>query len=81
MRILGKRVLVKIQEPQEQRGGIFIPKIAQRRPQEGTVMAVGDEVDTVHVGDRIIFGKFSYQDVEPLGGALVWAKDIEAVLE
>ena len=45
------------------------------------MLAVGTEVDTVSVGDRVIFGKFSYQDVEALEGALVWAKDIEAVLE
>ena len=81
VKLLGARVLVRIEAPQEQRGLIHIPKSAQRKPQEGVVLAVGSDVGDIAVGDRVIFGKFSYQEIPELEGALVWAKDVEAILE
>jgi chaperonin GroES len=54
------------------RGGLFIPDSAKEKPQEGEVMAVGKgkrledgklvTLD-VQVGDRILFGKYSGNDI------------------
>ena len=43
--------------------GIIIPDSAKEKPQEGTVVAVGngkvDEPMTVKVGDKVLYGKYS----------------------
>ena len=61
MRLLGRRVLLTPDPPQaeERRGHIWIPDRARSKPQEATVSAIGPEVTTLRVGDRVLFGKFS----------------------
>lgn len=43
--------------------GIIIPDSAKEKPQEGTIVAVGngkkDEPMTVKVGDKILYGKYA----------------------
>lgn len=43
--------------------GIIIPDTAQEKPQQGLVVAVGpgkkDEPNTVKVGDKVLYGKYS----------------------
>ena len=43
--------------------GIIIPDTAKEKPQKGTVVAVGDDLEdekpTLKVGDVVIFGKYS----------------------
>ena len=73
LRPLHDRVLVKRLEEQEARhGSIFIPDSAQEKPQEGRVIAVGpgkvtDDGATIPMalkaGDRILFGKYSGNEV------------------
>src|ERR1035441_7931613 len=69
IRPLYDRIVVKRIESQEQmQGGLYIPDSAKEKPQEGEVVAVGKgkrledgkvvALD-VHVGDRILFGKYS----------------------
>ena len=70
---LHDRVLVKRMEEEETVvGGIVIPDTAREKSQKGEVIAVGDgrELENgtvvplaVHVGDRILFGKFGGTDV------------------
>ena len=73
IRPLQDRVLVKrIQEEEKTKGGIIIPDTAKEKPQEGKVVAVGKGKvnDTgklmpldVKAGDRILFGKYSGNDI------------------
>jgi chaperonin GroES len=68
------RVLVKrIEEKEQKRGNIIIPDTAREKPMEGKVVAVGDgRVDKdgkktpmqVKKGDRVIFGKYSGQEIK-----------------
>ena len=71
---LGDRILIRRTEEDEQTtsGGIIIPDTAKETPQEGEVIAVGqgrllDNGDRqpidVAVGDKILFGKYSGQEV------------------
>jgi len=70
---LHDRVLIKRAEEKETiKGGIIIPDTAKEKPQEGTVIAVGPgKVNkdgskaalSVKKGDRILFGKYSGNDV------------------
>ncbi len=48
--------------------GIIIPDSAKEKPQEGTVVAVGngtkDEPLTVKVGDKVLYGKYAGQELK-----------------
>ncbi len=92
-RPLHDRVVVRrIEEDQTTPGGIIIPDTAKEKPQEGKVVAVGpgarDDSGKVHPldvkpGDRILFGKWSGNEVKLEGEELMIMKesDIMAVIE
>ena len=70
---LHDRVLVRRTEEKETvKGGIIIPDTAKEKPQEGEVVAVGGgrrekgELIPLDVkpGDRILFGKYSGNDIK-----------------
>jgi len=68
------RILVKrIEEEEQQIGGIIIPDTAKEKPQEGEVVAVGAgrilesgerQAPDVKVGDKILFGKYAGTEVK-----------------
>lgn len=69
---LHDRVLVRrLEEKETARGGIIIPDTAKEKPHEGEVMAVGaGKIEKgkrvpldVKVGDRILFGKYTGNDI------------------
>ncbi|MGA7623110.1 MAG: co-chaperone GroES [Candidatus Acidiferrales bacterium] len=70
---LHDRVLVRrLEEKETVKGGIIIPDSAREKPQEGEVVAVGSgrrekgaliPLD-VKPGDRILFGKYSGNDIK-----------------
>ena len=69
---LHDRVLVRrLEEKETAKGGIIIPDTAKEKPQEGEVIAVGNgrrekgELIPLDVkpGDRILFGKYSGNDI------------------
>src|ERR1051326_770682 len=78
IRPLYDRIVVKrIEEQESTRNGIIIPDSAKEKPQQGEVMAVGkgkrlDDGSVValdvKVGDRILFGKYSGNEIK-LDGA------------
>jgi chaperonin GroES len=70
---LHDRVLVRRTEEKETvKGGIIIPDTAKEKPQEGEVVAVGngrrEKGDLIPLdvkpGDRILFGKYSGNDIK-----------------
>jgi len=74
IRPLYDRIVVKrIEEQETTRNGIVIPDSAKEKPQEGEVMAIGRgkrlndgkmvALD-VQVGDRILFSKYSGNDIK-----------------
>ena len=93
IRPLHDRILVKRMEEQEVRkGGIIIPDTAKEKPQEGKVIAVGNgkvnedgkriSLD-VKAGDKILFGKYSGNEVKIDEEEYVIMKeeDVLAILE
>ena len=74
LRPLQDRILIKrIEEKETVKGGIIIPDSAKEKPQEGEVVAVGNGKKTedgkvialdVKVGDRVLFGKYSGNDIK-----------------
>lgn len=73
IRPLHDRIVVKrIEESETKRGGLYIPDSAKEKPQQGEVFAVGNGKRNedgklipldVKKGDRILFGKYSGNDI------------------
>jgi len=93
IRPLHDRMLVKrVAEQDTRRGGIIIPDTAKEKPQEGKVISVGNGKVTdegkklaldVKAGDRILFGKYSGNEVTIEGEEYVIFReeDVLAILE
>ena len=83
---LHDRVLVRrLEEKESIKGGIIIPDSAKEKPQEGEVIAVGSgrrekgeliPLD-VKAGDRILFGKYSGNDINIDGEEYMIMKEDE----
>jgi chaperonin GroES len=93
VRPLHDRLLVRrIEEKETVKGGIIIPDTAKEKPQEGEVIAVGNgkilengnkvPLD-VKAGDRILFGKYSGNEVKIDGQdyLILREEDVLAILE
>lgn len=89
---LHDRVLVETSAPEETTAaGIIIPDTAKEKPQEGTIVAVGNgkQTDdgkvlplTVKVGDKVIYGKYGGTEITVDGKELLIMResDIYAVV-
>lgn len=69
LKVIDERLLVEVEEQDEQKtsGGIYIPDTAKEKPQRGTVAAVGTDEDlrkVIKVGDKIVFGKYTGDELE-----------------
>jgi len=61
---LGKRVLVKrLEEENTTSSGIIIPDNAKEKPSQGEVVAISSEVETLACSDKVVFGKYSGNEV------------------
>jgi len=77
LRPLNDRILVKrVAEEEKTKGGIIIPDTAKEKPAEGKVVAIGngrmgDDGKRIPLeikkGDRILFGKYSGQEIKVEG--------------
>jgi len=93
VRPLHDRLLVKREDESEEKiGGIIIPDTAKEKPQRGKVVAVGNGKVTeegkrvpldVKSGDRILFGKYSGNEVKIDGDEylILREEDVLAILE
>ena len=89
IRPLHDRVIVqRIEEGEQKVGGIIIPDSAKEKPQEGKVLAVGkgkigDDGKVipldVKTGDRILFGKYSGQEIKLDGEDYLIMKEDEVL--
>ena len=66
---LSDRVVVEPQAAETKTAsGIFIPDSAKEKPQQGTVVAVGngkkDHYMTVAVGDTVLYGKYAGNELK-----------------
>ena len=61
---LGNRVLVKrLEESNTTASGIIIPDNATEKPSQGEVVAISSEVTEVKLSDKVVFGKFSGNEI------------------
>ena len=82
------RVLVEMEEIEESRTktGIIIPDTAKEKPRMGKVIEVGTDeelAENIKVGDKIVFAKFTGDEVEFEGNKylIVSRSDILAVIK
>jgi chaperonin GroES len=93
IRPLGEKVLIKRLEAEEvTKGGIVLPDAAKEKPQEGTVLAVGDGKQLadgkradfqVSKGDRVLFSSYAGTEVKIDGEEymLMSESDILAIMD
>jgi len=85
-------MVLRLEEEQKTSGGIIVPDTAKEKPQEGKVIAAGPgKLDDkgkrigleVKVGDRILFGKYSGNEIKVDGveHLIMREDDILAVIE
>jgi chaperonin GroES len=89
VRPLHDRIIVRRLDDGEQNiGGIIIPDSAKEKPQQGTILAVGDGKVTedgkriamdVRPGNVILFGKYSGQDITIDGEDYLIVKEDEVL--
>ena len=87
VRPLHDRIIVeRIEEGEQQVGGIIIPDTAKEKPQQGKVIAVGngkikdDGTVTpldVKTGDTVLFGKYSGQEIKLEGDEFLIMREDE----
>ena len=75
-------VVVTLEEASDTAGkeGILVaPEIAKERPNYGTVVAVGPDVNQVKVGDKVMFAKYSGRTFEVEGKDYQYMAEISIV--
>lgn len=62
---VGKRIVVRpaVQEETTKSGIILAATSQKEKPERGTVVAVGETLDGVAVGDTVVFAKYGYDEV------------------
>ena len=91
---LGDRVVVKPLEAEAKtKGGIVLPDTAKEKPQEGEVLAVGKgkvldsgavQAMEVKVGDKVLYGKYSGNEITTKEGdevLIMREEDILAIIK
>jgi chaperonin GroES len=89
VRPLRDRLLVRrVEEKETARGGIVIPDTAKEKPMEGEVLAVGQGkllengtalAPDVKVGDRVLFGKYSGNEIQIDGEEVLIVREDEVL--
>lgn len=82
---LGKRVLIKeVKQEEVTKSGIVLPGTASKeKPITGEVLAIGNEVSEVKVGEKVIYEKYTGTEVKDgdIEYLLIDMKNILAVVE
>jgi len=91
---LGDRIVVKpLEAENKSKGGILLPDTAKEKPQEAKVVAVGKgkvlengtiQTPEVKVGDKVLFGKYSGNEITTKEGEdllILREEDILAIIK
>ena len=89
VRPLHDRIIIqRLDEGEQQVGGIIIPDSAKEKPQQGKVIAAGNGKTTdegkrlpldVTAGDMILFGKYSGQEIKLEGVEYIIMREDEVL--
>jgi chaperonin GroES len=77
---IGEMLLVQRRDPESvSAGGILIPEDGKDRPAEGTILAMGSDVEGLDIGDHLIFGKYSGTEYPWGGEVLLFMRSDEVI--
>ena len=77
---LGERLLIEREEEvKTTASGIIIPDTVTDKPSQGKVVAIGEEVKTVKVGDTAVFAKYGHSELT-VDGKVYLVLELENVL-
>ena len=77
---LGNRVLIQpIAAEKKTEGGIIIPDTSGDKSMHGNVIAVGDEVKSVHVGDVAMYDRYRVFEFELNGEKQLIVKEEDLI--
>ena len=81
-------IIQRLEEGEQKVGGIIIPDTAKEKPQQGKVIAAGTgkvkedgtrQRPDVKAGDRILFGKYSGQEIKLDGEEYIIMREDEVL--
>ena len=81
-------IIQRLEEGEQKVGGIIIPDSAKEKPQQGKVIAAGNGKSNdegkrvpldVKAGDRILFGKYSGQEIKLEGEDYIIMREDEVL--
>lgn len=83
---LADRVLIKVEEAETKTAsGLFIPQTAQEKTQQGLVVTIGDDTETitVKVGEKVMYDKYAGTPIKMDGieHLILQMQDIIAIIE
>jgi chaperonin GroES len=81
---LGDRVLVKrVEEENKTASGIIIPDNAKEKPLKAEVIAIGEYVKSIAIGDIVVFGKYGGTELvlEGVDYLVLEVKDIMGIIK
>ncbi len=75
-------IVKRAAEEEASEGGIIIPDAAKEKPQQGTVMAAGDDCEAIKPGDIVLFSKYAGSEINLGEGEflLISEDDIQVIL-
>ena len=80
---LGERVVLKqLDSTEDKIGSIYVPDTAKEKPQQGEILAVGNDEDLqklLKVGDKVIYGKYAGTEIK-YGGEKLMILGLEDIL-
>lgn len=77
---IADRILVRQDAPVAMKGKLYIPEPMQSRPTYAQVLAIGDGVKHIKVGDRIAFTRYAPMSIELEGEELFVMRENDASL-
>jgi chaperonin GroES len=85
---LADRVAIRpIEDPDERKGGLYIPDTAKEKPVQGEVIAVGPgRIEKgqrvpmeLQVGDRVVYGKYTGSSVELADEEIILIRELDVI--
>ena len=78
---LRDNVLIAIKKEDRTEAGLYIPDSSiKERPMEGVAEAVGDEVEKVKVGDKLLFVRHGQTEIKDTNLIIISEEDILAII-
>jgi len=80
VKVIGDRILVKPEPVANQTASGLMLNTANERPRRGEVLSVGEAVEGIAVGDRLLFGKLAGSRIEENGEEYLVIRKDEVML-